>query len=55
MPRPSLTRRTSTTTARQVARSDRRRRRADRDLFARIATRPSHVRDELLEMASRAS
>lgn len=55
MPRPSLTRRPSSTTARQVARRDRRQRRAERELLARIATRPSHVRDELLEMASRAS
>lgn len=52
MPRPSLTRRTSTATTRQVARRDRRRRRADRDLLARIETLPTHVRDELLDMAS---
>ena len=30
-------------------------RRAERQLFARIATRPQNVRNELLEMASRAS
>ncbi|WP_165700078.1 hypothetical protein [Ornithinimicrobium ciconiae] len=38
-----------------VSNAARRQRRAERTLFAAIATRPENVRNELLEMASRAN
>ena len=37
-----------------VNQAARRRRRAERELFATISSRPQNVRNELLEMASRA-
>lgn len=52
--RPRLPFTAPSTPADQSARRVRRDRRAERQLHAQLADRPRHVRDELLEMVSRA-
>lgn len=49
LPRPT----TSTAPAARPVRRTRRERREERELLAQLATRPSNVRDELLEMMYR--
>lgn len=54
MPRITLSRRPDPAPSARTPRPTWRERREERELFARIASRPQTVRDELLEMLSRA-